>query len=166
MGRANDLKNMMKQLAWNDSFPQMRVGPFSFSSAFKSTATNSTVPVVGVGVAFQEAASGEKVVWKVAPNGPADRAGIVAGDIFVSIDGVDVGPMNLPQASSLCKGREGSIAVIGLKKVDGHSDTIRVARGTIPCIDESKKATSHEGSQSTQSNPSQLTPLSCSTPPG
>ena len=66
---------------------------------------------VGIGVQFYN--SGEySVVKKVFKNSPADKAGVIAGDIFNKVDGKDVKKITSDELAKLVKGESGSLVEI------------------------------------------------------
>ena len=72
---------------------------------------------VGIGVyVFEEKETHEVQVVSVIKGGPAERAGVLAGDIIVEIDGRDITGMDLDQAVSFVKGKVGSKVVITVKR--------------------------------------------------
>jgi hypothetical protein len=57
------------------------------------------------------------VVERVVPGGGADLSGAVSeGDVIVSVDGVGVSGMQLPQILSLVRGQEGTVCVLGVER--------------------------------------------------
>ncbi|KAL3153523.1 hypothetical protein ABBQ38_011854 [Trebouxia sp. C0009 RCD-2024] len=66
--------------------------------------------VIGVGleVGFGEGTNSQLVVVTPAPGGPADRAGLQAGDIIAAIDGKPTNGASLYDAGDMLQGAEGS----------------------------------------------------------
>lgn len=64
----------------------------------------------GLGVVIQKASDRDApiVVTDVQQGGPADKAGLQAGDSIVSVDGVDVAPFTAEQARDVLRGAAGS----------------------------------------------------------
>ena len=94
-------------------------------SALRSS-TSGSVTGVGVEVSFQQVSkpTGKGpalVVISPAPGGPAERAGIRAGDEITSIDGQDVSDMSLYAVGNLLQGAEGTTVVLGIRN---HSVTL------------------------------------------
>ncbi len=63
---------------------------------------------VGVGITVQLHEEGGILVTKVTVGGPAEEAGVLAGDRIIAADGADVTSMDLNAASQLIKGEAGS----------------------------------------------------------
>lgn len=55
-------------------------------------------------------------VIRVLPNGPAEKAGIRAGDQIVEIDGQKVSPLNLSRALELLRGPAGSTVTLSIRR--------------------------------------------------
>ncbi|MEE1937849.1 S41 family peptidase [Streptomyces sp. TRM 70361] len=81
---------------------------------------------VGVGVSVRRIAAGRIRVDRVQPGGPADRAGIRAGDRLVAVDGTEVGGLPVTEVVTLLRGGlpgeelpPGSRVLLGLER-DGR----------------------------------------------
>ena len=83
---------------------------------------------VGVGITIQvnEDVEGLLVI-QVNPNGPAYEAGILAGDVMVAVDGVDIRGMTVDETADLVKGEEGTFVDITFLR-EGEELTFRVER--------------------------------------
>jgi hypothetical protein len=104
----------MRQVGKSNS----KVGDITFSVAPRK------VPVVGVGLGIQK--KGEVLgVRQVVSDGPAARAGLVAGDTIVEVDGVDIGPKTTAEAAGLLRGDAGSMVSVVLD--DGRTLSIERA---------------------------------------
>ena len=66
---------------------------------------NNSYVGIGVTIQLQEDGSGF-LVTKVNEGGPADQAGMKAGDLFIAVDGTDVRGWTANEASALVKGEE------------------------------------------------------------
>ena len=76
-----------------------------------------TEEYVGIGVHIsQSVKTGNIVVISVMPNSPAKEAGIVSGDVIVSIDGVAVTRDNYSQSVASLKGTEGTSAKLVIQR--------------------------------------------------
>ncbi len=75
--------------------------------------TTITGSYVGIGLYIGER-DGYIEVISVIKSSPAERAGIEAGDLIVSIDGKDIKDMTAEEASNLIRGPEGSTVNIGI----------------------------------------------------
>ena len=83
---------------------------------------------VGIGVTIQvtEDESGF-LITKVNEGGPADQAGLLPGDIFVAVDGIDVRGWVINDTSALVKGEENTTVDITVLR-DGEELTLTVTR--------------------------------------
>ncbi|PJE94028.1 peptidase S41 [Streptomyces carminius] len=59
---------------------------------------------VGVGVSVRRIAAGRIRIDRVRPGGPADRAGVRAGDRLVAVDGTEVGGLPVTEVVTLLRG--------------------------------------------------------------
>jgi carboxyl-terminal processing protease len=85
---------------------------------------------VGIGV-FLAPGTGGLRISSVVPNTPAERAGLKAGDLLVSVDGHDVTGTNVGSASTYLRGSAGTAVSIEVRR--GHSDLrFSVRRERIP----------------------------------
>eukprot|EP00878_Enallax_costatus_P016645 GHUV01017465.1.p1 GENE.GHUV01017465.1~~GHUV01017465.1.p1 ORF type:complete len:357 (+),score=105.23 GHUV01017465.1:969-2039(+) len=70
--------------------------------------TAGSVTGVGLEITYDGAAGSDIVVLTPTPGGPADRAGVRAGDVIVSIDGTSTEGLSLYDASDLLQGEANS----------------------------------------------------------
>ncbi|MGN0711244.1 MAG: S41 family peptidase [Anaerovoracaceae bacterium] len=84
---------------------------------------------VGLGVTLQSV-NGVKTIIEVNPDGPAEEAGVKAGDIILKINGKAAESMTLDEVSKEMKGEEGTKAVLVVKR-DGSSLTFTITRAQI-----------------------------------
>ncbi|MBQ9958968.1 MAG: PDZ domain-containing protein [Oscillospiraceae bacterium] len=68
---------------------------------------------VGVGLFVEENASGYAVVSKVVPNSAADKVGMQAGDVIISVNGEDALVMGFAAVEKLMTGIEGEQVALG-----------------------------------------------------
>ncbi|MFH9202932.1 S41 family peptidase [Streptomyces anulatus] len=94
----------------------------------------------GVGLTARRTAGGDVTVSRVQPGGPADRAGIRAGDLLRTLDGRAVGKRPVAEVVALLRGdgtgaAEGSRVELGLVR-EGRSwtETLRRARLTTEAV--------------------------------
>jgi S1-C subfamily serine protease len=86
---------------------------------------------VGVGTADQSAGSNGASVVQVVPNSPADRLGLVEGDVITSVDGTAVTDANTLTAL-LGHYHPGDTVTLGWTDTAGQAQTARLVLGTGP----------------------------------
>ena len=69
----------------------------------------------GVGVSIEQT-RGETVVIAPIAGGPAERAGILSGDIITSVDGKDVSSLSLETVADMLKGQKGTKVTVSIKR--------------------------------------------------
>lgn len=84
---------------------------------------------VGIGVTIMLAEQGYSVT-KVAEGGPAEEAGIQAGDILIASDGTSLAGLDTSQGKELIQGKEGTTVEITVLR-DGEEITYTVERRTV-----------------------------------
>lgn len=84
---------------------------------------------VGIGVTIQ-AEEGGFCIQKVSAGGPAEKAGLQAGDIIVAVDGTDVVGMPVDQCKQLVQGEAGTQVQITVLRA-GEEMSFNVTRGTV-----------------------------------
>jgi carboxyl-terminal processing protease len=72
----------------------------------------------GIGVHLHQKAD-EVVIIGTIDSGPAERAGLVRGDLLVSIDGQDTSRRPVAEIADLLRGTVGSTVVVGIKRSTG-----------------------------------------------
>lgn len=82
---------------------------------------------VGLGVELK-AEQGELVIVRAIPGSPAERAGVVAGDRILTVDGRRVCDMSADRAANLLQGEEGTIVELTLASPGQAARPIRVRR--------------------------------------
>lgn len=85
--------------------------------------------ICGIGVVITEE-DGKCVIREVLDNSPAQKAGLSAGDILLSVDGNDTNGMSVVDISSLTKGREGTTVDISILR-DGNTLDFQLRRSMI-----------------------------------
>lgn len=71
------------------------------------------------------------VVLSVTEDGPADKAGIVPGDVIVSADGTSLAGDARYQGSDLIKGEKGTAVTLEVLTADGSTRTVQVVRDRV-----------------------------------
>jgi carboxyl-terminal processing protease len=93
--------------------------------------------IIGIGVVIEtvEETSAIRIV-SVLEGSPAEKAGVQEGDIFHTIDGVDVSDMNQTELSGRVRGAEGTLIEITFLRGDALVELqMRRARITIPNVE-------------------------------
>ncbi len=70
----------------------------------------------GIGSTVNEAEEGGVVIVRPFPGSPAERAGLVSGDIIVAVDGEDITELTLDEAIGLIRGPAGSDVVLSVRR--------------------------------------------------
>ena len=84
---------------------------------------------VGIGVTIANTESGY-AIQKVAEGGPAEEAGMLAGDVIVAVDGTNVVGMPIEEGKVLVQGKEGTTVQITVDRA-GEQITFTVERRTV-----------------------------------
>ena len=84
---------------------------------------------VGIGVTIQATEEGYPI-QKMAAGGPAEEAGLLAGDIIVAVDGTRVAGLDADAGKALVQGKAGTKVEITVKR-GGTEMTFTVTRGTV-----------------------------------
>ena len=82
------------------------------ASQFESHMEQVENAYVGVGITILMLEEGGFLVQQVTPGGPAEEAGVLAGDILIAAAGQDVTGMNANETSLIVKGEEGTNVVL------------------------------------------------------
>lgn len=85
---------------------------------YQDAMSNSYVGV-GITISVREDEQGLDIL-EVTPNGPAQEAGVQAGDQLVAVDGTDIRGMTVSEVSDLIKGKEGTSVVLTLIRGEGE----------------------------------------------
>ena len=87
---------------------------------------------VGIGVSIQQEERGYLIV-KVNQGGPAEEAGLLAGDVIVAVDGVSIVDMPVDEGKALVKGEAGTKVKIMVLR-DQQEKTFIVERKTVKTV--------------------------------
>ena len=71
---------------------------------------------VGVGITVTEREDGYIDVVEVVKGGPAERAGIEAGDILTHADGIDLATLTMDESTGIIKGEEGTTVQLTIRR--------------------------------------------------
>ncbi len=92
---------------------------------------DSTGSFGGLGLEVQASEGAVKVIAPI-PGSPAERAGIVAGDLIMRIDGEPLTGIPLPEAIARMRGQPGSLVVLTIQRTGAATDvTVSVTRELI-----------------------------------
>ncbi|MEN0110735.1 MAG: S41 family peptidase [Planctomycetota bacterium] len=78
---------------------------------------------VGLGVELKADAGALRIV-RVIPGSPAERAGVLAGDLITAVDGQQTADLSTDEAAALLSGEEGSVAFVTIVTPDGTADEL------------------------------------------
>lgn len=86
---------------------------------------------IGVGLTYLAREDGTMAVQEVTDGGPAQKAGVAAGDVIVAIDGTDLTAENRSELVTHLQGEPGNRAELTLLGSDGTRRTVTVILETI-----------------------------------
>ena len=87
---------------------------------------------VGIGITVDSVSREEGLlVQSVTRDGPADKAGVLAGDVITAVDGVSIAGEGRETASDLIRGEEGTKVALTLLGEDGASRDVTCTRATL-----------------------------------
>ena len=86
---------------------------------------------VGIGVTVTYPEEGGLLIQTVAEGGPADRAGLTAGERITAVDGTALTGENRQTATDLIKGEAGTQVTLTVEAADGSTREVTVTRGTV-----------------------------------
>ena len=88
---------------------------------------------VGVGITITKQDGGYITINKVEAGGPAEEAGLLAGDLITAVEGQDVAPLTIDDVRNLVRGEEGTQVNISVKR-SNRVVTLAVTRRTIKTV--------------------------------
>ncbi|MBC8354075.1 MAG: PDZ domain-containing protein [Planctomycetes bacterium] len=87
---------------------------------------------VGIGIQLSQS-EGRPAMFKVLPNGPANRAGGRDGDVIVTIDGTDTEGMQLSDTIERLRGNDGEAVTLTVRQPkETEARTLELVRGEVP----------------------------------
>lgn len=86
---------------------------------------------VGIGVTVSYESEKGLLVTEVSTDGPADKAGIVAGDILTAVDGADISGDERYNAPDLISGKEGTAVELSVLSSDGTTKKVTCTRAAV-----------------------------------
>ena len=93
-------------------------------SAYLDQMNNS---YVGVGITIQLREDGYLDIVEVVPGGPAEAAGLLAGDLLIAADGTDCAELGIDGTRDRVRGEEGTTVSLTVKR-EGEERTFEVTR--------------------------------------
>lgn len=99
-------------------------------TAYKERMANA---YVGVGITITQREDGYIDIVKVEPDGPAEEAGILPGDVLTAVEDQDISSMDIEQIKGLVRGKEGTTVKLRLLR-DGEAYETEAQRRTIQSI--------------------------------
>jgi len=92
---------------------------------------------VGLGIELK-AADQALLIVSVIPRGPAEQAGVVAGDKIIEVDGQSTRKISTDAAADMLKGAEGSVVDLVLENREGVPRRLRLVRKRVdvPSVDK------------------------------
>lgn len=109
--------------------------PESYQNTLQSRANN----YVGIGVTVSYDREEGLLVQEVTEDGPAQQAGVVAGDIITHVDGTSVAGDARYEATDMIAGEEGTQVELTLLGEDGTTRTVTCTRQTLKTDSASSK---------------------------
>lgn len=86
---------------------------------------------VGIGVTVTYGDSAGLTVLSVEPDGPAEQAGIVAGELITAADGTSLAWEGQSQGVALIQGEAGTTVTLDIQGADGAKRTVAVTRAKV-----------------------------------
>jgi carboxyl-terminal processing protease len=92
---------------------------------------------VGLGVELK-AEENALLIVKVIPEGPAAKAGIMAGDRITAVDGVATDTISSERAAEMLKGEQGSVVSVRINRANAIDRRVQVRRERVevPCVEQ------------------------------
>ncbi len=103
------------------------LGPLTIDLAATPPGEEPSTEFVGIAATLAARPEG-MLITNVVPGGGASDAGLVAGDIVLSIDGQSVEPLGFIGSIQMIRGPEGTIVTLVVRRKDGSVQTIPVTR--------------------------------------
>lgn len=79
------------------------------------------------------------------PDSPAEKAGLLAGDTILAVDGVNVSTLNLDQVIDKIRGKQGTTVQISIQRGKDEPKTYSIVRQTISVDSVTAKVVEHNG---------------------
>lgn len=86
----------------------------------------------GIGISIRRSEDEDGLlIMSVTPGGPAEAAGVEAGDILIGVDGEDVKSMEVSEVKSIIQSKNGQTVVLQLIRKGGEAEEVSVTCGEI-----------------------------------
>lgn len=122
----NSIKGMIEQLDPHSSYLTVE--------DYKEMQVETAGKFSGIGIEISQE-QGRLIVVSPIEDTPADKAGLLAGDIILEIDGESTQDMTLMDAVKLIRGEKGTtVNLLILHKDTNKPEEVAIVRGTIPII--------------------------------
>ncbi len=99
--------------------------------SYQSTTQRRANSYVGVGVTIDYSREEGLLVQSVVKDGPADRAGVVPGDVVTAVDGLSIAGDARQEGSGRIKGEPGTQVVLTLLGEDGSTRDVTCTRASL-----------------------------------
>ena len=100
-------------------------------SQYQTVQVNRANTYVGIGVTVSRDDPENLVITGITEGGPAEEAGVQAGDIILAVDSTALTPENREDCIVAIRGEEGTIVTLTLRRTDGREEDVAVERRTI-----------------------------------
>lgn len=131
-----DTELLDKALYGMTSFEDDHYTSYMSKEELESFTSSINMDYVGIGVVYS-LQDGFGVIERVIINSPAQKAGILDGDIIVSVDGKSVKGLSTDEIKELVVGEKGTVVTIGISR-NGEINDIDVIRdevdNTVYCV--------------------------------
>ncbi len=108
-----------------------RFSNFETPQSFEETQKDFSAQFGGVGVTLSTR-NGVLEIVSVTEDGPAEKAGIKAGDVIVKIDGKDLNKLKLSDCIGMLRGEVGTTVELGVRRAGVKDElSMHVVRGTV-----------------------------------
>ena len=101
------------------------------AEAYVSQQESRSNSYVGIGVTVTYPEEGGMLIQSVTEGGPAEEAGLTAGERIVAVDGTELTAENQQEGATLIKGEEGTQVVLTILSADGVRREVTVTRRTV-----------------------------------
>jgi len=104
---------------------------FIDAEAARQAAENQSGTIQGIGVSINSQPDGNIVITRVIAGAPAEAAGILAGDLIVTIDDEPAANLGAEQAAARVRGPSGTSTQLEVIHQDGTFDVLTIVRSEV-----------------------------------